>query len=125
MNLYDKHILHHIVNFVCSTSRIRRQREKVVPLAEGRVLEVGAGAALNLPFYDRNKVELIWCLEPSEGMRRSAEKNLKKSSLKVKWISLPAESIPLEDRSVDTVLMTYVLCTIRDGRRHYVKCIEC
>jgi ubiquinone/menaquinone biosynthesis C-methylase UbiE len=86
----------------------------VVPLAEGRVLDVGAGAALNLPFYDRDKVDLVWCLEPSGGMRKLAEKNLKRSPLNVKWIGLPAESIPLEDRSVDTVLLTYTLCTIPD-----------
>jgi ubiquinone/menaquinone biosynthesis C-methylase UbiE len=72
------------------------------------------GGAPNLPFYDPGKVELIWGLEPSEGMRKLARKNLRRSPIEVNWISLPAGEIPLEDESVDTVLLTYTLCTIPD-----------
>ncbi len=90
------------------------QRGKVVPLAEGRVLEIGIGSGLNIPFYNVGKVDFVWGLEPSEGMRRKAKKNLNRSTVEVKWLDLPGEEIPLENNSADTVLLTYTLCTISD-----------
>lgn len=116
MKFYEKHCLPHLIHLVCGLQPIASQRRKVVPLAEGRVLEVGMGGALNLPFYDQKKVDLIWGLEPSEGMRKLAGKNLQRSPIEVKWIALPAGEIPLEDESADTVLLTYTLCTIPDWR---------
>ena len=85
-------------------------------MASGRVLEVGMGPGLNLPFYDRSKVELVWGLEPSEGMRRKAAERVAAADLDVRWLGLPGEEIPLDDHSVDTVVLTYTLCTIPDWR---------
>jgi ubiquinone/menaquinone biosynthesis C-methylase UbiE len=116
MSLYEKVFLAPFINCACGTKPIMYQRKKVVPQCQGRVLEVGMGSALNLPYYDRDKVEFIWGLEPSEAMRDKAQPNIEKSGLDVKLIDLPGEEIPLEDDSVDTVLLTYTLCTIPDWR---------
>ena len=91
-----------------------REREALVPLAWGRVLEIGIGSGLNLPYYDAGKVTRLWGLEPSPEMTRMAEKAARSVSFDVEFIGLPGEEIPLEDDSVDTVLMTYTLCTIPD-----------
>lgn len=114
MSIYGDKILPHLINFACSTKPNQKQREKIVPLANGEVLEVGFGSGLNLPFYDKQKVHKIWGLEPSEGMRRKARHMVEASGLSVEFIDLPGESIPLEINSVDTVLVTYSLCTIPD-----------
>ena len=114
MPFYEDRILPHLVDFACSTKPTRKQREKVVPLAEGDVLEIGFGSGRNLPFYDAAKVRKIWGLEPSEGMRRKAAPLVEASRLDVEFIDLPGEEIPLEADSVDTVLVTYTLCTIPD-----------
>ncbi len=112
MSFYEEHILPHVINCACGLKEISKQRSKVVPLAEGRVLEVGMGSGLNLPFYNKDKVEFIWGLEPSEGMRKKAQKNIAASDIEVKWLGLPGEKIPLDDDSVDTIVLTYALCTI-------------
>jgi ubiquinone/menaquinone biosynthesis C-methylase UbiE len=93
-----------------------KQREKIVPLAEGEVLEIGMGSGLNLPYYDRKKVRKVWGLEPSEGMRQLARRNLGGANLDLEVIDLPGEQIPLDPNSIDTVVMTYTLCTIPDMR---------
>jgi len=114
MSWYEDKILPHMINLACSSSPARKQREKIVPLASGDVLEVGFGSGLNLPHFDRDKVRRIWGLEPSSGMRKIAAEAIAASSLDVELIDLPGEEIPLDDNSVDTVLITYTLCTIDD-----------
>ena len=114
MSFYEERILPHLIDVSCSTKPTRKQREKIVPLAEGDVLEIGFGSGLNLPFYDRGKVRRIWGLEPSEGMRRKAGPLVEASGLEVEFIDLPGEEIPLERDSVDTVLVSYTLCSIED-----------
>jgi len=115
MSWYEQNVLPHMINLACSVKPARKQREKIVPLAEGDVLEIGIGSGLNLPHYDPQKVRKIWGLEPSVGMRRLAEKNLEGMNLDLEFIDLPGEEIPLEANSVDTVLVTYTLCTISDA----------
>lgn len=114
MSWYEDKILPGLINVACSTRPTRRQREKIVPRARGDVLEVGFGSGLNLPHYDRAKVRRIWGLEPSGPMRRLASDAIRERSLDVELIDLPGEEIPLDNNSVDTVLVTYTLCTIPD-----------
>lgn len=116
MGLYDRYVLPHVIDLACGAGPIEKQRAKVVPLAEGRVLEIGMGSGLNLTHYDPSKVEFVWGLEPSTGMRRKAERRLAAAPFEVKWLDLEAEQIPLEDHSADTVVLTYTLCTIPDFR---------
>ena len=117
MGFYDRHILPHVINLACGVKPIRYQRQKVVPQAEGRVLEVGIGSGLNLPFYDPARVEKLWGLEPAPEIRRMAEKAAAGAPFPVEFIDLPGETIPLEPGSVDTVVITYTLCTIPDAVR--------
>ena len=114
MSIYDDHVLPHLIDLACSTKPTRKQREKIVHLAEGDVLEIGFGSGLNLPYYDPGKVRRIFALEPSQGMRRKAKPNVDASELDVEFIDLPGENIPLESKSVDTVLVTFTLCSIDD-----------
>ena len=115
MSFYDDKVLPHLIDLACSTKPARKQREKIVHLAEGDVLEIGFGSGLNLPYYDGGKVRRIYGLEPSEGMRRKAQRNVDAAGLDVEFIHLPGEEIPLESKSIDTVLVTFTLCSIDDA----------
>lgn len=112
MGFYSKYLLPRVVHFTCGLKPNMRQREKVVPHARGRVLEVGIGSGLNLPLYDSAKVTKIWGLDPSPEMTRLAEQAARSIQLEIEFIDLPADEVPLDDDSVDTVLVTYTLCTI-------------
>jgi len=115
MSFYDDRILPHLINLACSAKPTRKQREKIVHRAYGDVLEIGFGGGLNLNHYDGNKVRRVFGLEPSEGMRNSAAKLIAESDIEVELIDRPGEEIPLDDNSVDSVLVTYTLCTIPDA----------
>ena len=112
MSLYDKYILPKFLNCACGSKPIQYQRKKVVPHAEGIVLEVGIGSGLNLPFYDKLKISQIWGLDPSEELSVMARKTAEEEGLSVNFISSGAEEIPLPDNHFDTVLITYTMCTI-------------
>lgn len=112
--IYEERLLPHIIDKACSMGQIMKLRSQVVPEARGIVLEVGMGSGINLQFYDRDKVDLVYGLEPSTGMRHKARANLDRSPVAVEWLDLPGEQIPLADNSVDTVLLTFTLCTIPD-----------
>lgn len=114
MGLYSRYILPRVIHFACGLKPNMRQREKVVPRARGRVLEVGIGSGLNLPFYDPAKVSKVWGLDPAPEMTRMAKRAADSLPFEVEFIGLPGDEIPLEDNSVDTVLVTYTLCTIPD-----------
>lgn len=116
MGLYGRYVLPWIVHSACRAKPNMRQREKVVPLARGRVLEVGIGSGLNLPYYDPGVVTKVWGLDPSPAMTRMARRASRAAPFDVEFIELPGEEIPLEDDSVDTVLVTYTLCSIADTR---------
>ena len=112
MSLYDKYVLPKFLNCACGSKPVEYQRKKVVPNAEGIVLEVGIGSGLNLPFYDNSKVTQIWGLDPSEELSSMAKETAKNLNLDVKFISSGAEEIPLPDNYFDTALVTYTMCTI-------------
>lgn len=114
MRFYDRYLLPWVVEFTCSRKPQMRQRQKIVPQASGEVLEIGFGSGLNLPFYDAAKIERIWALEPAEEMWRQAEARRRSMRVPVELLRAPAESIPLASGTVDTVLVTYTLCTISD-----------
>jgi SAM-dependent methyltransferase len=115
MNLYERFLLPTLVTGACSCSPIDKQRQKIVPSAEGVVLELGFGAGLNLPHYDASRVRKLYALEPSPGMVKRARGAVARSPIDVEILAETAETLSLDPNSVDTVLVTYSLCTIPDA----------
>jgi len=111
---YDRHILPYVLDLACGVKPVSEQREKVVPLAQGRVLEVGIGTGLNLRYYDKSKAREIIGLDPALEMHPLARKRMQRAGLAVQLVGLSAERIPFDDATFDTVLMTYTLCSIPD-----------
>jgi SAM-dependent methyltransferase len=116
MGLYHEHILPHLIDFTCGMKLVNRHRSLLIPQACGAVLEIGLGSGLNLPHYRAQQIQRFWALEPSAGMRRKAQERIAASDFAVEWLDLPDNRIPLPDHSVDTIVITYTLCTIPDTK---------
>jgi ubiquinone/menaquinone biosynthesis C-methylase UbiE len=86
----------------------------VVPLASGRVLEIGIGSGLNLPFYAPGKVEHLWGLDPSRENWALLDGRRAPVDFDFEFLEASAEAIPLDTASADCVLLTYTLCTLPD-----------
>ena len=111
-DLYEKMVLPKLCDKCCGTKPINYQRKKVVPLAKGVVLEVGIGSGLNIPFYNKNSIEKIIGLDPSEELNVLAKRVADDNGIQIDFLINGAEDIDLPDNSVDTILITYTLCTI-------------
>ena len=114
MGFYNKHILPRCLDKACGIGPITKQREKIVPLAEGVVLEIGIGSGQNLPHYNANKVSKIIGVDPDEHIWKHSEKRRAACPIEIERIGLSGEDIPLEKNTVDSVVVTYSLCTIPD-----------
>lgn len=113
-DLYEKQLLPRLINFACSIESCAAQRAEIVPRAHGRILEIGFGSGLNIPFYDGQQVEQLVAIEPSAAMCSLARQRIANSHLPLTLIQSPAESLPLENDSFDTIVVTYTLCTLPD-----------
>ena len=101
MGFYDTYFLPRLVHFACGQKPAMKQRQKIVPLAEGMVLEIGIGSGLNIPFYNPEKVQHLWGIDPSREMWAIAGKNAREHHLDAEFLESGAESIPLDDHSAD------------------------
>jgi ubiquinone/menaquinone biosynthesis C-methylase UbiE len=110
MGFYSEVMLPRLCDFAMRNKRLMPYRERVISAAEGRVIEIGVGSGLNLPFY-RLPVREILALEPAP-MLVAMARRAPHSGIPVSFIEASAEAIPLDDHSVDTVVTTWTMCSI-------------
>jgi ubiquinone/menaquinone biosynthesis C-methylase UbiE len=117
MSFYARRVLPHIINLAMKNKDLTRLRGAWVPQARGEVLEVGIGSGLNLPFYS-SEVARVYGIEPSVALQEMARRRAAVGRTKVEFLSQSAEEVlPLADKSVDTIVMTWTLCSIPDAPR--------
>ena len=113
-NWYERNVLPWLIDFACGMKSVGEQRKKVIPQARGRVLEIGLGTGLNLPFYDAGRVVELVGVEPSLTMHHLAMRRSRAAGIPVELVGIGAERLPLADHVFVTVVSTYTLCTIPD-----------
>lgn len=112
MSFYRDRVYPHLVRWLGNPKPIEEIRRRIIPVAQGDVLEIGVGPGENLALYDPARVNKIYALEPNPGMLRQAEQLRKRTQVNIEFLEAPGERIPLADASVDTVVSTFTLCTI-------------
>jgi ubiquinone/menaquinone biosynthesis C-methylase UbiE len=116
MGFYQDQIVPVLINLAMRRRELAAYRSRVIPAADGRVLEIGIGSGFNLPFYSRD-VERLIGLDPSPKLLSMVRRNLRPDAPLVELVEGSAEAIPLESNSVDTVVTTWTLCSIPDAAR--------
>jgi ubiquinone/menaquinone biosynthesis C-methylase UbiE len=114
MGLYQDHVLPHLVNVSMRNRMLAPYRQRLLSQAEGRVLEIGVGSGLNLPFYSDRTSEVVG-LDPHPKLLAMARS--RSSRIPLTTVEGSAESIPLDDGSVDTVVTTWTLCSVPEVAR--------
>jgi SAM-dependent methyltransferase len=111
MGFYSDVILPRLCDLAMRNKLLVPIRERVIGAAEGRVLEIGVGSGLNLPFY-RPEVAEVLALEPAPRLVAMARSASHDASIPVRFLEASAEAIPLDDHCVDTIVTTWTLCSI-------------
>jgi len=111
MSFYTERVFPRLCDRAMRNRHLAPYRRRVIGAAEGRVLEIGSGSGLNLPFYG-GRVREVFALEPGARMIGLARRKSRMGTVPVMFIEASAEQIPLERGSVDTVVMTWTLCSI-------------
>jgi SAM-dependent methyltransferase len=109
---YERTIVPRLIKFCCCAPPIMKQREKIVPRATGRVLELGIGAGANLAYYDAEKVESVTGVDPAAELRAMAQAAPRDPRLQVRVEDGTAEALPFDDKSFDCVVCTFTLCSV-------------
>ena len=112
--LYTKHVCPHIINFAMQNKVISKQREKIIPSARGRVLEIGIGSGLNFSLYDKSKINDVFAVEPDNILLEKAKKRAMDNNIDLNIEKISAEMLPYENEFFDTVISTYTMCSITD-----------
>jgi len=113
---YERWVLPRLIDLAMRNKQVTRYREKTIPAAKGRVLEIGAGSGLNLRFYGP-QVQHLYALDPSARLLQMAKRRQPAAGFPVEYLETSAEEIPLDSRSIDTVVSTWTLCSVPDAAR--------
>lgn len=113
MSFYEHWVLPPLLDLVMRQHQLEKYRREVIAGARGRVLEIGVGSGLNLPLYGEH-VEVVFGLDPSERLLSMAQRRAAEADVPADLLLGSTINIPLEDASVDTVVLTWTLCSISD-----------
>jgi ubiquinone/menaquinone biosynthesis C-methylase UbiE len=112
VGIYAKHVVPRLIDLAMKNKESARLRAVWIPQARGDVLEIGMGSGLNLPFYPA-RVRRVYGVDPSPQLQQMARKRTPAGSLQVEFLLQSAEErLPLADASIDTVVVTWSLCSI-------------
>lgn len=112
MRFYDTVVMPKLCDCFMRSVHLIAYRQRVTGSAEGRVLEIGIGSGLNLPYYRPELVEKVMGLEPKAALREKAERAGAAARVPLTLMDASAEAIPLDEQSIDTVVTTWTLCSI-------------
>ena len=116
MGIYERYILPRVIHLAMRNKTAREERARFVPQVSGKVLEVGIGSGLNLPYYTTD-VERVVGIDPSQELWQMARRRVAQATFPVEFLGRSAESIPAADRNFDTILCTWTLCSIPEPLR--------
>lgn len=111
---YTNHLMPRLLDWVCGMKAFDKLRKKTVPLAVGKVLEVGLGTGQNVEHYHPGQVDHVQAIDPAEELFELARQRIERQAIEIVYTPASAEKLPFEDAAFDTVLITFTLCTIPD-----------
>lgn len=111
---YEEHVVPRLIRCACSSPAIARARAMIVPLAHGRVLEIGCGGGLNQSFYQSSRIGSYAGIDPSAKGLAFARAAAAGMAWSADFRQNAGEAIPFETAAFDTAVCTFTLCSVSD-----------
>lgn len=111
---WDRNAVPKLIGFCCAQPQIMKARSRIVPQAEGDVLELGCGGGINMQFYDPARIKSFSGLDPSPALLDASNAAAQAKGMTVDIRAGIGEAMPFADASFDTVLVTFTLCSVQE-----------
>ncbi|MEW6130782.1 MAG: class I SAM-dependent methyltransferase [Acidobacteriota bacterium] len=112
MGIYAKYIFPRLLDLTLNNPQLGKYRRRALAEAKGKVLEIGFGTGLNLPYYPE-AVTQITAIDPESMLARRVAERIEKSNVPVEFFQLNASGhLPFDDATFDSVVTTFTLCSI-------------
>ncbi len=112
MGWWERNMVPRLIGCCCAQPQIMKARSRVVPQAEGDVLELGCGGGINLSFYDRDRVKSLTGLDPSPGLLDQTRAMMQATGVPADIHAGIGEAMPFGDAQFDTILVTFTMCSV-------------
>lgn len=116
-NWWDRHVAPRMIRLCCAQPQVMKARSHVVPLAQGRVFELGCGGGINLEFYDPAKVAHLSGIDPTPLLLEDSRRMVAERGISADIREGVGEDIPFATDSFDSVVTTFTLCSVADPDR--------
>ena len=114
MGFYSNVIIPFFYDSSMDSPQINEGRKNILSkITEEEILEIGFGTGINTKFYPDN-VKKIIALEPNKGMVKQARKKVDQKKTRIEFVELSGESLPFPDNSINAIVSTYTLCSIKN-----------
>lgn len=114
---WDRVMVPKIIGCCCAQPQIMKARSRIVPQAEGDVLELGCGGGINMEFYDPARIRSFAGLDPSPALLDRSREAAQAKGMSADIRAGIGEAMPFDDASFDTVLVTFTLCSVHDQQQ--------
>ena len=114
MGFYSNVIIPFFYDYSMDSKKINEGRRRILKkITEEEVLEIGFGTGINLKFYPQN-VKRIIGVDTNNGMLMQSQKKISNGRFQIELINQSSELLPFADNSINAVLSTYTLCSIKE-----------
>ena len=114
MGFYSNVIIPFFYDYSMDSKKINEGRRSILEkIIEEEVLEIGFGTGINLKFYPQN-VKRIIGVDANNGMLMQSQKKISNGRFQIELINQSSELLPFADNSINAVLSTYTLCSIKE-----------
>jgi SAM-dependent methyltransferase len=114
MAWWERVMVPKVIGCACAQPQIMKARSRVVPDAEGDVLELGCGGGINMEFYDPSRIKSFAGLDPSPRLLDASRAAAQAKGMTADIRAGIGEAMPFEDAQFDTVVVTFTLCSVHD-----------
>lgn len=114
---WDRNMVPKIIGFCCAQPQIMKARSRIVPQADGDVLELGCGGGINMEFYDPARIKSFAGLDPSPALLDRSREAAQAKGMAADIRAGIGEAMPFADASFDTVLVTFTLCSVHNQQQ--------
>jgi ubiquinone/menaquinone biosynthesis C-methylase UbiE len=111
---WERNIVPKLIGCACAQPQIMKARSRIVPQAEGDVLELGCGGGINMQFYDPARIKSFAGLDPSPALLNASRAAAQARGMSSNIHAGVGEAMPFDDACFDTVLVTFTLCSVDD-----------